>query len=179
MVEVRRLSPAELDNFLAFMEGPAFQTNPQWAGCYCQFYLNTTTENEVSREDNRQRACERIASGKMQGYLAFEGDETIAWVAANKANNFVQLPTTAEDAARIICFIVAPEHQGKGVATALLNFAIEDLAKQGFKSIEAAPLASDTFESWAYRGKLSTFLKAGFQEIMPIDDKHVLVLRNL
>lgn len=178
MVEIRRLTPNELDNFLNFMEGEAFKTNPQWTGCYCQFYLNTAGDEET-RENNRQRACDRIRSGTMNGYLAFEGDETIAWVAANRANNFVQLPKTGDDVARVICFIVAPAHQGRGVAKALLDFAVKDLASQGFKVIEAAPLASDKFESWGYRGKLSTFKKAGFVEVGPVGDKHVLVQRQL
>lgn len=179
MVEIRRLTPAELDNFMAFMEGPAFETNPQWAGCYCQFYLNTEEQNTETRDQNRQRACDRIKNGQMNGYLAFDGDEVIGWVAANKANNFIVLPPTSETAARVICFIVEKQHQGKGVATELLNFAIEDLKEQGFNSLEAAPMASDEFESWGYRGKLSTFLKAGFELGPQIDDKHVLVHRNL
>ncbi len=175
MVEIRRLTPAELDNFLKFMEGPAFETNPQWSGCYCQFYLNTEAENNETRDQNRQRACDRINSGTMNGYLAFEGEEVIGWVAANKANNFVVLPPTSEDAARVICFIVEQEHQGKGVATELLNFAINDLRELGFTSLEAAPMASDEFASWGYRGKLSTYLKAGFEQGPMVDDKHVLV----
>lgn len=182
MVEIRRLSPAELDNFLEFMEGDAFKTNPQWSGCYCQFYLNTP-EQQPSEEHkavvNRKTACDRIKTGEMSGYLAFEDDEVIGWLAANSANRFVALPQTDPDAARVLCFIVSPEHQGQGVATELLNYAIDDLAEQGFRSLEAAPLASDQFETWGYRGKLSTFLKAGFSKGPMIDDKHVLVFREL
>lgn len=178
MVAIRRLTPAELDDFLGFMEGAAFETNPQWSGCYCQFYLNTPSENE-SKDQNRQRACDRIKSGAMHGYLAYEGEEVIGWVAANKANNFVELPPTGESMARVLCFIVDPKHQGKGIATELLSFAISDLGELGFTSIEAAPVASDTFESWGYRGKLSTFLKAGFVKGPAIDDKHVLVHKDL
>ena len=164
------------------MSAKAFETNPNWAGCYCQFYLDTDADiegAEVTAERNRQKACDRIASGTMRGYLAFDGDEVVGWVAANKANNFAQLPPTSEETARILCFIIEPNHQGKGVATALLDFAIEDLTTQGFTTVEAAPLASDEFASWAYRGKLSTFLKAGFQSGPMIDDKHVLVQRKL
>ena len=182
MVAIRRLTPNELEDFLSFMEGKAFETNPQWSGCYCQFYLNTP-EQQPSEENkavvNRKTACDRIKTREMSGYLAYEGDEVIGWVAANSANRFVALPPTAPDAARVLCFIVAPEHQGKGVATELLNFAIDDLAKQGFRSLEAAPLASDHFETWGYRGKLSTYLKAGFTEVTMVDDKHVLVHREL
>ena len=178
MVEIRRLSPAELEDFLGFMEGPAFETNPQWSGCYCQFYLNTQEENQ-NKDLNKQRACERIASAWMHGYLAYDGDEVIGWVAANKANRFVELPATGEDVARVLCFIVDANHQGQGIATQLLSFAVTDLGAQGFKAIEAAPLASDGFEATGYRGKLSTFLKAGFEKGPMVDDKHVLVVRQL
>lgn len=182
MVEIRPLAPAELNDFLEFMEGPAFETNPQWAGCYCQFYLNHPDEQpsaETRALTNRNSACDRINSGFMNGYLAYEGEEVVGWVAANKANNFVGLPTTGERVARVLCFIVAEEHQGKGVATDLLKFAIRDLAAKGFSSIEAAPVAADDFASWGYRGKLSTFLKAGFTKGPMVDETHMLVHREL
>jgi GNAT superfamily N-acetyltransferase len=181
LVEIRPLTPAELDDFLGFMEGTAFETNPQWSGCYCQFYLNTP-EQQPADEDrvvgNRKTACDRINSRVMNGYLAYEGEEVIGWVAANKANNFVALPPSGEDAARILCFIVGEAHQGKGVATQLLSFAVADLKAKGFKSIEAAPRAADDFASWGYRGKLSNFLKAGFEPGPMIDEEHILVHMN-
>jgi GNAT superfamily N-acetyltransferase len=164
------------------MEGPAFETNPQWSGCYCQFYLNTPEQQPADAERaevNRKTACDRINSRQMNGYLAYEGDEVIGWVAANKANNFVGLPATGEDVARVLCFIVEAKHQGKGIATELLGFAIADLRSKGFKSIEAAPRAADDFASWGYRGKLSTFLKAGFAAGPMVDDQHILVHMNL
>lgn len=182
MVEIRPLAPSELDDFLKFMEGPAFETNPQWAGCYCQFYLNTPEQQPADAERaeiNRKTACDRINSRQMNGYLAYEVDEVIGWVAANKANNFVGLPSTGEDVARVLCFIVDSKHQGKGIATDLLNFAIADLRSKGFKSIEAAPRAANDFASWGYRGKLSTFLKAGFEAGPMVDEQHILVHMNL
>ena len=164
------------------MAAKAFETNPNWAGCCCQFYLDTASDIEgveLTAERNRQKACDRIASGAMRGYLAFDGEEVIGWVAANKANNFAQLPPTSEETARILCFIVEPNHQGKGVATALLNFAIEDLATQGFKTVEAAPQLDQGFGASGYRGKLSMFMKAGFEPLEALDEHHVLVRRQL
>jgi GNAT superfamily N-acetyltransferase len=182
MVEIRRLSIDELQGFLDFMGGPAFATNPQWAGCYCQFYLNAPGEGNLVAdrgEVNRQKACDRIIDGTMQGYLAFDGETVIGWMAANRANNFKAMPKTTDDVARVLCFVIDAEHQGRGVATALLDFAIHDLAAQGFKSVEAAPRISDAFDPAGYRGKLSTYLKAGFSAGPNLDDHHVLVSRAL
>ncbi len=115
----------------------------------------------------------------MTGYLAFDGEEVIGWVAANRGNNFIQLPPTNNEAARILCFVVAPNFQGKGVSTELLQFALKDLKALGYTSVEAAPRSGDEFDVTAYRGKLSTFLKHGFEVVQQFDERSVLVHREL
>lgn len=186
MVVVRRLSPDELGPFLDFMDSRAFAGQPQWGGCHCQFYLNTAEQNDdpaAKQGLNRERACDRINAGTMQGYLAFETvdgvERAIGWMAANRANNFVALPPAPDGVARILCFVVDQDFQGRGVATALLEHALEDLPKQGFTSVEAAPLAADEFVAHGYRGPLSMFLKHGFERGPMIDDQHVVVFRAL
>ena len=186
MVEVRRLSPNELGPFLDFMDDRAFAGQPQWGGCHCQFYLNTPEQNEepaAKQGLNRERACDRINAGTMQGYLAFETvdgvERAIGWMAANRANNFVALPPTDDDVARIICFVVDQDFQGRGVATALLEFGLEDLSLRGFNRVDAAPLASGEFVAHGYRGPLSMFLKHGFERGPMLDEQHVLVSRAL
>ncbi|MFM6980810.1 MAG: GNAT family N-acetyltransferase [Micrococcales bacterium] len=180
MVEIKRLGPDTEKDFLQFMDGPAFETNPNWSACYCQFYLNTEAENEqATKEFSRQQACDRIQNRIMNGYLAYEGDTAIGWVAANAAKNFRLLPSEETKTARILCFVVAPNFQNQGIATQLLNFAIQDLKNQGFEKVEAAPLKSDEHNKTSYRGKLSMFKKLGFEELRMVDDKHVLIHRNL
>ena len=166
------------------MDGPAFSSQPQWQGCYCQEYLNSASENkEATAESNRVLACDRIAAGVMQGYLAFEqspeGEKVIGWMAANSHNNFRLLPKGEEGVATIICFSVDAEKQSQGVASALLEFALEDLPAQGFKRVQAAPLAGGQFETWGYRGPLSLYKKFGFNEGPMRDEQHVLVMREL
>ncbi|MDE2592391.1 MAG: GNAT family N-acetyltransferase [Actinomycetales bacterium] len=186
MVEVRRLSPAELGPFLDFMDGPAFAAQPQWAGCHCQFYLNTREQNDDPAAKtglNRERACDRVNAGTMQGYLAFErvagAERVIGWMAANASTNFLALPGARPELARILCFVVDQEFQGRGVATELLRYALSDLPSRGFKMVEAAPLAADEFVAYGYRGPLSMFLKQGFQAGQMLDEKHILVSREL
>ena len=180
--EIRRLSVDELGPLLDFMDGPAFKSQPQWQGCFCQFYLNTAEENNDPAAKsglNREKACDRVNSGTMQGYLAFDGDRAIGWMAANAAKNFVTLPPAGPNVARILCFVVEQDFQGRGIATELLNFAIHDLPKLGFKVLEAAPKASDEFSVAGYRGPLSMFKRAGFMLGPNIDGEHVLVQREL
>jgi GNAT superfamily N-acetyltransferase len=180
--EIRRLAPSELEPFLEFMDGPAFKAQPQWQGCYCQFYLNTAAENaepKAKQALNRVRACDRINAGTMQGYVAKVGERVIGWMAANRASNFVLLPPAPENVARILCFVVDQDYQGRGVATELLRFAIGDLPNHGYEMVEAAPLAGDAFVPHGYRGPRSLFEKAGFEAGEMLDEQHIRVYRKL
>lgn len=182
MVEIRRLDSQIMESFLEFMDGPAFKSQPQWAGCYCQFYLedpNQTVWSEQTPEQNRAKACERIISKTMQGYVALDGGRTIGWMTANSAKNFPGLPPEDDKVARILCFVIDQEFQGQGVATSLLEFALEDLPNQGFEKVQAAPRASEEFSASGYRGPLSMFLKHGFKQGPMVDDRHCLVQREL
>ena len=182
MIEIRRLAPSELDGLLEFMDGPAFMSQPQWQGCYCQFYLNTNKENEDPesvKSLNRQRACDRTNNGTMQGYLAYEGNQVVGWMAANSFKNFVMLPPMPENVAGIICFVIGEEHQGKGIATELLNYALKDLPKHGYTAINSAPLATGGFQSSGSRGPRSMFEKAGFEAGPMVDDQHILMTKRL
>ena len=108
-----------------------------------------------------------------------EGEKVIGWMAANSRNNFRLLPKGEEGVATIICFSVEAEKQSQGVASALLEFALEDLPAQGYKRVQAAPLAGGQFETWGYRGPLSLYKKFGFNEGPMLDEQHVLVMREL
>ena len=182
MIEYRRLGPSEMEKFLEFMDGPAFLSQPQWAGCYCQTYLNKPGCSDTP-EENRERACERIMSGVMQGYLAVDTSlaesPVVGWMAANKNNNFQSLPPADEETATIICFVIQDSYQNQGIASALLEYGVSDLESHGFKRIQAAPLASNSHVDYGYRGKLSMFEKLGFTPMQKVDDKHVLVVKDL
>jgi ribosomal protein S18 acetylase RimI-like enzyme len=182
MINIRPLSNLELPKFLEFMDGPAFASQPQWAGCYCQTYLNRNGE-ELPAKQNRELACQRIASGVMQGYLAFEAEgpeeKVIGWMAANKNNNFAALPPSEESTATIICFVVDQSRQNQRVASKLLSFGLADLAERGYYRVQAAPIAENLHVDYGYRGKLSMFLREGFTKGPMLDDKHVLVTKEL
>jgi ribosomal protein S18 acetylase RimI-like enzyme len=186
VVQVRRLSPDELSPFLDFMDGPAFKGQPQWAGCYCQFYLNTPEQNADPAAKtglNRELTCDRVNAGTMQGYLAFETvdgvERVIGWMAANESKNFLALPGAEPTLARILCFVVDEGFQRRGVARALLNFAIADLPTRGFTAVEAAPYTQPSQQAANYRGHMAMYEAAGFEPIADLGENGTLVRRSL
>lgn len=83
---------------------------------------------------SREIAEQQIASGALRGYLAYVGGEAIGWCNANDKANF-PIDSCGEThfhsdipnrEIAVVCFEVAPNFRGQGVATALLNRVISD-----------------------------------------------------
>lgn len=183
---IRRLSPALQADFLRFFEGSAFADNPQWKSCYCQFlYVDHSKVNWKIRsaEENRASACERIACQRMQGLLAYRGDEVVGW--CNAAPRLMMDSYADEpdpDAGRIgqiTCFVVARAHRRTGVARALLDAACAALRDQGLQIAEAHPSRAAATDAEHHYGPLSLYLAAGFSVVRERDDGLVVVRRSL
>lgn len=178
----KSLAVETMHDFLDYFDHEAFVDNEKWAGCYCQFYLNDPANvgsQPTSKELNRQSACDRIATGAMNGYLAYQGEQVVGWVAAGSSFLFPGLPDAHEKLARVLCFVIHPSHRGEGVATALLNHAIEDLSAQGFSAIEAAPYTAPEMQTKNYRGHLAMYQKFGFEVAADMGEFGVLVRKHL
>ena len=185
-VEIRPLGPATRDDFLRFMEGEAFADNPKWSSCYCQcLYVNHEVEDWKSRTagQNRSQACERIAAGRMQGYLAYRDGQVVGWCNAaprGMLDAFADEPDS--DAARlgeVTCFVVAKAHRRTGVARALLDAACAGLKAQGLEIAEAMPKAAEGTDAEQHFGPKRLFEAAGFVTFRHRDDGLVLMRRPL
>ena len=178
----KRLNIESLHDFLDYFDHEAFADNEKWAGCYCQFYLNdpkVVGSQPTSKEGNRQRACDRVGKGDMDGFLAYLDGKVIGWTAAGSSLLFPGLPDANEKLARVLCFVIHPDHRGEGVATALLDHAIKDLAQRGFSAIEAAPYTAPEMQGKNYRGHLSMYQKFGFEVVVDMGEFGVLVRKHL
>ena len=178
----KRLSVESLHDFLDYFDHEAFVDNEKWAGCYCQFYLNdpsVTGSQPTTKGANRQSACDRVESGDMDGYLAYRDGKVVGWTAAGASSLFPGLPDANDKLARILCFVIHPDHRGEGVATGMLDHAIADLSARGFAAIEAAPYTAPEMQNKNYRGHLSMYQKVGFEVVVDMGEFGVLVRKHL
>jgi ribosomal protein S18 acetylase RimI-like enzyme len=166
---VRPLSPDRLDDFLSFFDGEAFSDNPAWAACYCQCFYEDHSRidwNARSGAENRGCAIRRAREGSMRGYLAYRGDRVVGWCnAAPRPLLHALDEEPVADAAgtgTILCFLVAPNVRGQGIARALLDAASDDLRAQGLKRVEANPRTGDASPAQNHFGPLNMYLAAGF-----------------
>jgi GNAT superfamily N-acetyltransferase len=185
-VEIRKLCPELLQDFLLFFDGEAFADNPKWGFCFCQFlYVDHAKVNWAARtlQENRTAACDRIRANRMEGYIAYRAGKPIGWCNAaprTMMDAFADEP--GPDASRIgeiTCFVVAKSHRRSGVATSLLEAACAGLKGQGLTIAEALPLAEASTDAQNHHGPLSMYLAAGFQVHRTDGEGRVYVRRKL
>ena len=186
LIEVHPLTPARLPDFLGFFDGDAFADNPRWASCYCQCYYEDHSQvvwKHRTAPQNRALACERAASGAMQGFLAYAGGRVAGWCNAAPRHLLRALddePTPdTEQVGAIICFVVAPQFRRQGVSSALLAAACEGLRAQGLRIAEANPRPEATSAAENHFGPLAMYLAAGFGVHRTDDDGSVYVRKLL
>jgi GNAT superfamily N-acetyltransferase len=87
-----------------------------------------------------------------------------------------EIDVPPQDAAIIVCFVIAPAWRRHGVATALLDAALVDLAARGVAIVDAFPFKSGDSVSPAdhYHGPASLFASRGFELIGGNDDVAVM-----
>jgi Acetyltransferases len=174
-VEIRKLTPDLLDDWLNFFDNIAFSDNDDWSGCYCMCYhwteeLNSKKSWNCGKEDapyNRECAINLIKSGKMQGYLAYHDGKVVGWCNANDKYDSVNIKLPLDETGKdgriksIVCFCIDPNFRGKGIASRLIEKVCADATNDGYDYVEAYPFCDDGNN--AYHGPISMYEKNGFK----------------
>jgi ribosomal protein S18 acetylase RimI-like enzyme len=193
-IRVERLTPGRRDDFLHFFDherGPAFADNPEWAKCYCHFYHvpKAIAWNKLDGDANRTAMAARIEAAEMDGFLAYAADDVVGWL---NAQPYAKLPhciarigipapraeARPESTAAIVCFVIAPKWRRRGVARALLAFALASFEARGVRVVDAFPFkkGESTAASDHYHGPLSLFREAGFDVLS--EQRNLTVMRK-
>lgn len=188
----KRLRPELADELLDFLAG-AFPDNREWAGCYCLFYHRSRADGRFEPcEPYRADKAELIRSGRSFGVMAYEGDRVVGWVHAAPRETLPRLgdwdsdnpqfrPSEPDGIGAIVCFVIAPDMRGRGIATALVDEASAMFADMGLRQVEAYPSTkpsepTDNFGTAAlnYHGTLSMYLGLGFEPQFELKDMTVV-----
>ena len=147
-------------------------------GCWCMFWRQEKGEKwpDIPGDTNKRRFRNLVRRGKAHGALAYAGDEPVGWISFDRRIDFNKLdrsPSMAcDDAERVWsvpCFFVKAGWRGKGVADALLAFAVKTLKHYGAEVAEGYPVKLDAGEkspaAFVYTGLEAMFAKAGFTTV--------------
>ncbi|MCA9491999.1 MAG: GNAT family N-acetyltransferase [Myxococcales bacterium] len=174
--EVRALTPALVDDWLAFFDGPAFADNPAWGTCYCRCFVFGGGGYEAWDAacervgENREAMVERVRAGTIDGLLAYRDGAPVGWVHVGPTSRFhsplAPLAPADEGAASIVCFVVAAGHRRTGVARTLLRAARDLLREQGFATVDARPReGGEHSDAEHFLGPLELYLSEGFSVV--------------
>lgn len=171
---------------MAFFEGEAFADHPEWGFCFCQYLHvdhNVVQWSKRTADENRTAASDRICTRRMQGYLAYVDCKPVAWCNAAPRNlmaAFADEPGP-DDAhtGQFGCFIVAKSHRRSGIASALLQAALDGFRQQGMHIAQAIPFANAETDGQHHFGPLSMYLAAGFEAMHTDSEGRVLMQLQL
>ena len=188
-IEVRDVTPDLVSEYQRFFDKFAFRDFPAWQSCYCIETQSAEGEDESAErtaDDNRRDMSDSIQSGHVTALLAFAGDQPVGWCNYGETTRLAgvmrKLKLEAPDhegVGSVACFVIAAPYRGHGVASKLLDAAIERLRTRGLRAVEAyPPRAGDGTPQGNYRGPLSMYLAAGFKPYRELD-RHVVVRKTL
>jgi ribosomal protein S18 acetylase RimI-like enzyme len=167
---------------LHYFDMVAYADNPNWSKCYCAERLVADYPSRT-KEQNRAFRSQLILSAKANGLVAYRLGRVVGWCHASPKNELLNVEGEKDPkVGAIVCFVVAPDQRRQGVATTLLEAALEHLRKRGMTAVEAYPVLGEIDPTrWSqinYMGPLPMFVKAGF-EIVAKDADRAIVRRTL
>jgi GNAT superfamily N-acetyltransferase len=161
--EVDREHWADLGRLFESSGGPKY--------CWCMVWR--ATPSEARRRDGASRKAalrRRVQSGVPIGILGYIGDDPVAWCSIAPRSTYRRLGGSDDpaDAAEVVwslvCFFIVRPLRRQGIATRLLEAAIDHARRQGATVVEAYPVEADS-PSYRFMGFVPMFEALGFREV--------------
>ena len=154
--------------------------------CWCQ-YWHTRGREYWEGHDGRHRARleEQLRLGSAPALIAFVGDEAVGWCRLGPRESFERLahsktlaPVDDQSVWSVVCFYVHPSVKRQGVASALLEAAVELARERGAPILEGYAARPHHPNIDSYTGYLPMFLAAGFEGVRE-GSRRTIVRRRL
>lgn len=194
-IKILSLTPDMADLYIKFFDERAFSDGSEEKGCYCVWH-HWTEQKEFERSAlpeserpfcKRNYAYELIKNNKLNGFVAISDGEIVGFCNADTKDNYFRLnrkndPESWDGIEQqskvlcIVCYIVAPDMRGMGIANSLLEYACQYAIENGYEYIEGYP-SEGTFDARNCGGTDSMYIKNEFQ-ITKIGNR-VIARKNL
>jgi GNAT superfamily N-acetyltransferase len=173
-IDVQRVTARRWNDVVDLFErrGPRGGT-PQTDGCWCQFWrLRGKAWWDGHGSVHKQSLENEIRRSAATALLAYMDGVPVGWCRHGPRETFERLehaPKLArvddEEVWSIVCFYVHPAAKHGGVASALLDAAVDQARAKGAQIVEGYPVRAGHMNIDAYTGYLPMFLAAGFEEV--------------
>ena len=169
-ITIRRLEPGMAADFFRYFEELAFPPGDPRANCYCLESHLVDEDRYMEVFDRRMAARELICSGRMTGYLLYDGGTPVGWCNAGDKCGYQPIMenekyfTTDCRPGQIkimYCIDIAEGCQGRGLAALAMERFLADAKAEGCQYAEGYPFAKPDYP-WQYRGPVRLYEKLGF-----------------
>ena len=180
-IAIKPLTPELKNDYLDFFDNRAFTDSNPNGPCYCtspnqdeETIKQMVAEFQVSgvKETLRKYAVDMLDKSMIRGYLAYDGEAAIGWCNAADIDSYVGFvpdfakKNTCGKTISIVCFEIAPEYRGMGIASAFIEKVCSDAKANGYAAVEGYATLSDKRNDFDYQGPVELYKKAGFSEAM-------------
>ncbi|BAB48118.1 N-acetyltransferase [Mesorhizobium erdmanii] len=170
------VTPATRGSFETLFEQPGA---PKY--CWCMAWRHSGREH-IQNDEKKRQMMARIDAGAPVGIVAEIDGKSIAWCSVAPRDTYRRLSKRQDDSETgvwsIVCFYVPRALRGGGLASALLDAAIDHAFAKGARIIEAYPVA-EASPSYRFMGFRDMFASRGFREVgMAGSRRHVMRLEH-
>lgn len=159
--------------------------NGVWGGCWCMWYHGKEGADAPPETKRKAKQC-RVQEGRAHAALVYNGSDCVGWCQFGSPHELprihnqraYQASTPTLPDWRITCFFSGKGYRGKGVASAALRGAIEQIKALGGGTIEAYPEDIEgrkATPAFLFNGTLAMFEQVGFERSRKIG-KHKWVV---
>jgi GNAT superfamily N-acetyltransferase len=146
-----------------------YHGNPGY--CWCMMWRATSAKYKQLDAAGRQRALHALVKAHIPiGILAYHAEEPIGWCSIAPRETYARLEKSTmlkriddRPVWSVVCFFVRRDRRGQGLASKLLQAAVEYAASQGAHLVEGYPVEPE--QSYQFMGSPSIFKVAGFHEV--------------
>lgn len=177
---IKELCPELNDDYLDFFDNRAFTDGNPNGPCYCT--SANQTEEEIKKmvsefqihgvkETVRKYAVDMLNKNMIHGYLAYDGDKSIGWCNAADMDSYTGfVPEFARvnkcgKTISIVCFEIAPEYRGMGIASAFIDRVCCNAKANGYVAVEGYAKLIEESDNFDYQGPIRLYQKMAFAEV--------------
>lgn len=138
--------------------------------------------------DRAKIALENLIAGhQATGVLAYQDEHCVGWCAVDPIESlpghdfYIERPEFIKEKIwSIHCLFVIPAARGTGISTGLVKYAIDLARANGARKLLAFPIPEETHAQFPphdseFSGRLSTFLKLGFEKVDRLNEFYQIV----
>ncbi|MER9331611.1 GNAT family N-acetyltransferase [Mesorhizobium sp. M0152] len=170
--EVTRSTRADFENLFEQPGAPKY--------CWCMAWRHLPSREHVRNEEKKRAMMALVEASTPVGILAHLDDKTVGWCSVAPRETYRKLSRQQDDSETgvwsIVCFYVPRALRGGGLASALLDAAIDHAFAKGASTVEAYPV-DQASPSYSFMGFHGMFAARGFRETgMAGSRRHVMRL---